>query len=366
MAGRDAREAIALAEGAVTRRLLLAVDGVEPPTHNALGQPVVVGRGQDVHGLLRDAEKAASGGERVALVAGARALAAARHELARIASRRLPLVVHCVEPAEGETDRHDESAAASAMSLSELPWATLVAVGAGESLDLALVARRAAEDSGCPFLVVHERSGRTKPEVLVAPGRELVESFLGEAAPGAPEGDAHAIAERVPFALASALREMEALSVRRLDVLERAPATEASLALVGVGAVGDSMLADVERLRADGHDVMAIRLLAWRPFPGPRLVRALGRAVAVTVIDAVERPLAAGGGPLAVELKAAFSDALTWAPGYPGIGRIPRISAGSWASGRELSRADVTSLIENMHADERGTRRVALTRRVGT
>jgi pyruvate ferredoxin oxidoreductase alpha subunit len=359
MVARDAREAIAIAEGAVSQRVLCAVDGVEVPQANAFGEPVAVERSRDVPDLVRRAARAAADGERVAVVASALDLAAARNELAHVSARRLGIVVHCIEET-GPIDPLSESGVASALSLADLPWGMLVAVGAAESLDLAIVARRAAEDSGCPFLVLHERSRRRRQELLVAPHRELVEAFLGGARPPAPpDGDPRAVGERVPFALASALREMEALSVRRLDVLERAGAAEASLAFVGLGSVGESMLLEVERLRAAGHDVAAVRIVAWRPFPAPRLVKALGRAVAVTVLDPVERPLG-GAGPLAMELKAAFADAITWAPGFPGIGRIPRITSGACPGSRELERGEIDALVDNMLADERGTRTVTL------
>jgi pyruvate-ferredoxin/flavodoxin oxidoreductase len=356
MTPRHAREAVAIAEGAVAQRVLVAVDGFEPPAENAFGERVVVERGKDVAALVRRCAEVASGGERVALVAGAAGLNAARNELAGVSALRLGIVVHCVEEDDAAPD-------VTALSLGDLPWGVLLAVGAAESLDLALVARRAAEDSGCPFLVIHEKSCRRRQELLVAPTRELGEAFLGGPRPPATrEGSPRAVADRVPFALASALREMESLSVHRLDVLERAPASEATLGLVGFGSVGESMLSEVERLRAAGHDVVAIRLVAWRPFPGPRLIKALGRTLAVSVVDAIDRPLASGG-PLAGELKAAFSDALTWAPGYPGIGRIPRIAAGVCPPGRDLSAADVDALVDNMLADERGHRTFTLDRR---
>jgi len=353
MTPRDAREAIAIAEGAVAQRVLVAVDGLEMPATNVFGERVVVERGKDVAALVRRCAELAAGGERVAVVAGAAGLAAARHELAQVSARRAGVVVHCVDEA-------DDAGAPSALSLGDLPWGVLVAVGVAESMDLTLVARRAAEDSGCPFLVVHQESHRRRPEVLALPTRELADAFLGGARPHAtPEGNARAVADRVPFALGSALREMESLSVRRLDVIERAPASEASLALVGFGSVGESMQSEVPRLRAGGHDVVAVRVVAWRPFPGPRLIKALCRAVAVSVVDAVDRPLASGGA-LALELKAAFADALTWAPGYPGIGRIPRITSSLCPPGRDLSPGDVDALVDNMLADERGHRTFAL------
>jgi hypothetical protein len=163
----------------------------------------------------------------------------------------------------------------------------------------------------------------------------------------------------VPFALGSAMRELEGLTGRRHDVLERAPAVDAPVALVGAGALGDSLVADVERLRAGGDDVAVVRVVAWRPFPAPRLVRALSRAHAITVLERVDQPLASNA-PLAVQLKAAFSDALTWAPDYPGIGRIPRILSGLVAPGREVDSSDLDAIVHNVMADERGKRTFVL------
>src|SRR5262249_1409479 len=61
--------------------------------------------------------------------------------------------------------------------------------------------------------------------------------------------------------------------------------------------------------------------------------------------------------PLTREVKAAFADALTWAPDYPGIGRIPRVLSGIVNTGdHELAASDVESIIHNMLADERGKR----------
>jgi hypothetical protein len=118
-------------------------------------------------------------------------------------------------------------------------------------------------------------------------------------------------------------------------------------------------MADVERLRAEGHEVSGVRVVAWRPFPAPRLVKALGRALAVAVLERVDRPLASGA-PLAVQLKAAFADALTWAPDYPGIGRIPRIVSGLVDPDREVDVRDLDAVLHNVLADERGKRTFVL------
>jgi pyruvate-ferredoxin/flavodoxin oxidoreductase len=100
-------------------------------------------------------------------------------------------------------------------------------------------------------------------------------------------------------------------------------------------------------------------VVAWRPFPGARLVKAFQRALAITVLEGVDRPLASNG-PLTVQLKAVFADALTWAPDYPGIGRIPRIVSGVVAARRELEASDLDAVVHNLLADERGKRSFVL------
>ncbi|HEX4449131.1 MAG TPA: hypothetical protein VH044_20475 [Polyangiaceae bacterium] len=378
---RDLAGAVALVEGAIAQRIFLAVEGLELPSHNVFGEPLATERGTDMVDLVRRCGQAAELGERVALVARASELATARSELASIAARRLEVVVHTLaEPSRGDAPG-SLAGLAPALALDDLPWGMLLCAGVTDAIDLALVARRAAEDSGCPFFVVHEVAHSHDVEPVAAPSRDLCEAFVGpaqgrarrasagetrmqdvagiDAGIDAPPVDDREFAERVPFALGSAMRELESLTGRHHDVIERAPGGDAGLALVGAGALGDSIIADVERLRASGHDVAAVRVVAWRPFPAPRLVKALGRALAVAVLERVDQPLASGP-PLAVQLKAAFADALTWAPDYPGIGRIPRIVSGIVAPEREVDSMDLDAIVHNVLADERGKRTFVL------
>ncbi len=368
---------MALVEGAVAQRVFVAVDGFDLPAVNVFGEPLVTERGTDVAELTRKCALAAEAGERATLVARSADLAAVRSELASISARRLDVVVHALgEPRGGG---HASAAGlAPALALDDLLWGMLLSAGVSDAIDLALVARRAAEDSGCPFFVVHEGTHAHDVEPIAAPSRALCEALLGPGRgrsrpepvypptnpglrrrPGSTQAGDRAFAERVPFALASALRQLEGLTGRHHDVIERAPASDAAVCLVGAGALGDSLIADVDRLRADGHDVAAVRVVAWRPFPAPRLVKALGRALAITVLERVDQPLA-GGAPLSVELKAAFADALTWAPDFPGIGRIPRIVSGIVSPEREVDSRDLDAIVHNVLADERGKRTFVL------
>lgn len=123
--------------------------------------------------------------------------------------------------------------------------------------------------------------------------------------------------------------------------------------LVGMGPVGDALLHSITELRARGYDVGAVHVSSLRPFPGAKLVKALARALAVTVLEPADEPMSHGG-LLARELKAAFTDALTWAPGFPGIGRIPKLFVG--VTGASFDVNDLAAICDNMLADERGRR----------
>ncbi len=363
--------AVALVEGAISQRIFVAVEAIELPSHNAVGEPIAVERGTDVPMLARRLEQAAEEGQRVTLVARASDLAAARRELASITARRLGVVVHAIAEPGRTGDLAPMAGLAPALALDDLFWGMLLGAGAADAIDLTLVARRAAEDSGCPFFVVHERSHAHEIEPIGPPSHALCDAFIGPAqgrvrrasipvgGSAASQASDREFAERVPFALASAMRELEPLTGRHHDLVERAPASDASIALVGAGALGDSLLADIDRLRASGHDAAAVRVVAWRPFPGARLVKAVGRALAVTVLERVDQPLA-GNAPLTAHLKAAFADALTWAPDYPGIGRIPRIVSGVIAVHREVDSTDLDAMVHNVLADERGKRSFVL------
>lgn len=352
----DSAAAIRLAEAAVGSRV-----------HGDPAKP-----GDAATELLEACRDATEKGQRVAVVARSEALGAARQILRRIARARLGMVAHAIAGHGGE----------ELSALCDVGWGILVASGPEDSFDLSLVARRAAEDSGVPFVVVHalgdlaasarpstsgpESAGRALVTAMLPP-EKACKDFVGPASrlvarhdpahPSlAPLGD-RAFAERVPFALGSALREYGNVAGRRHDVFDKAPLGEPPLMLVGMGPIGDAVHHAVPELRARGYDVGAVHLTALRPFPGPRLVKALARALAVTVLEPADEPLAHGG-LLARELKAAFTDALTWAPGFPGIGRVPKLFVG--VTGPAFDLAHLAAICDNMLADERGRRSFSL------
>src|SRR5262249_53701873 len=158
--------AVALAEGAIAQRVV--TDRAELPLGrageavNAFGGDIAIEQLRDAEAIVARAEELASAGERVAIVAGARTLAAAREQLRSIPAKGLGVVAHAVGDVDG-------GGYADALALGDLGWGVLFAASSAESLDLALVARRAAEDSGCPFVVVHERAAVRHVEQVVPP-----------------------------------------------------------------------------------------------------------------------------------------------------------------------------------------------------
>lgn len=340
-----------------TRLEMLDVAGAIAAAEKGAGSRVLgdtTENGDLAHAIL-EACSLADKSTRATVIAPVERLASARDAMRRAASARLGIVAHAIAGHGAE-----ELAA-----LTDLGWGVLSAAGPEDSFDLTLVARRAAEDSGVPFVVVHglgraqHAAGRAAAMVGV-PEDKAVQAFVGPAARARSKADGaraaagdRAFAERAPFALGAALREYGAVSGRRHDTFDKIPLGESPLVLVGLGPVGDALFHATGELRARGYDVGAVHVTSIRPFPGPRLVKALARALAITVLEPADEPLAQGG-LLARELKSAFTDAITWAPGFPGIGRIPKLFVG--ATGPAFDVADLAAVCENMLADERGRR----------
>lgn len=317
---------------------------------------------------LRDAAAAlaacaATDGRSAAIVSLA-ALVDARRKLAELVARRAPIVLHAVIAPRGETAT--VSAYADLHAIGDLGVAILYARDAQDAADLTVIGHRAAEDAETPVVIVHDGFPASYArDRVVLPDAPMIRAALEAApAPHGPSSDSLAphrrAAARIPFALASAMRAFERHSGRRLHAVEASGVEGADVVLVATGAISETARATVEHLRSDGNEprVGVVQLLTLRPFPSAELVKAVGRARGVAVIERSDTPLAQSN-PLATEIKAAFADALTWAPGYPGIGRIPTIFAACVDPGeREASPGDVLAVVENALQGEQGRRSI--------
>ena len=344
--------------------------------------------GDDPHDAgraLEACERAASKGARTAAVVTATALADARASLRTLVENRRAMVIHVVvTPKSGAPT---PGGYADVHAVSDLGAGVLLARDAQDASDLVIIAHRAAEDAEAPIIVVHDGypSSHARDRVVL-PDAPLVRAALEPAPPPLASVTEESLpahrraGARVPFALASAMRTFERLSARRADAVEALHTGGAEIALVAGGALAETARAVVEHARTlssgsasrESADLPGVELrsrphapalplglvqvVALRPFPGAAIVKALARTRAVAVLERIDAPLAQSN-PLAVEVKAAFADALTWTPGYPGIGRIPEIFSGSIdPSSRETTPGEIFAVIDNLLLGEQGRR----------
>jgi pyruvate ferredoxin oxidoreductase alpha subunit len=318
-ASDDPREAVLQAESAVSVAIF--------STSVAGGERHV--RVESAGEAIRAAAAAAHEGKRAAAVLAPNELLGAIDALHAVARGRAPIVVHVVGGPSGDGVAPGRDELAPALDTGA---GVIVTWSAQESIDLTLAVRRAAEDAETPFLLVTDGGG----PVMALPGSGLVGKFLGAVKPGdgpRPAGDAHHVeskrversfAARAPFALAGAMRELGELTGRPLSPVERYETADAEEIVVAVGQAFTAARAAAEAMRREGRRVGAVGVRVLRPFFPGELVKAVARARAVAVIEPLDVALAPSG-PLATTLKAAFADAITWAPGFPGVGRIPPI-----------------------------------------
>jgi pyruvate-ferredoxin/flavodoxin oxidoreductase len=315
------------------------------------------------HEALAACERIAEAGGRAAAFVGLAALVGARRSLIGLVERRRPIVIHAVIAPRGEGV--DAAAHGDLHALGDVGVAILVARDAQDAADLVLVAHRAAEDAETPVVVIHDGwPASWACDRIVLPDGPLVRGVLEPApAPLAPAGEESVLAHRraaarIPFALSSAMRAFERHAARPIHAVEAFQGAAAEVVLVAAGAVAETAHAVVERMQAASGEprIGVVQVVTLRPFPGPQLVKAIGRARAVAVIERADEPLRQSN-PLAVELKAAFVDALTWAPGYPGVGRIPPIFAACIdPADSEASPIEILAVIDQMLQGEQSAR----------
>ena len=361
----DLREVVLQAESAVSAAIFSTFEGSgERLTH--------VGGGADA---LLAAAAASREGKRAAAFLAPAELLSALSALHTVARARAPIVVHVLDAPPPPADRVPVPEGAGERSQAllgrdeiaptlDVGAGVLVAWSAQESVDLTLAARRAAEDAETPFVLVSDGGG----PVMSLPGKGLVGAFLG-AGREAPSGGAmssrghldakraeRSYAARAPFALAAAMRELGDLTGRALGPIERYETADAEEIVVAVGQSFRAARAVAEAMRRDGRRVGAVGVRVLRPFFPAELVKALARARAVVVIEPLDVALAPSG-PLAESLKAAFADALTWAPGFPGVGRIPPIVSAVFATfDGAVSEAQVKEALAELAAGDRARR----------
>jgi pyruvate ferredoxin oxidoreductase alpha subunit len=326
-------------------------------TEGTAGEPVAATPAEAVQAAADLARQ----GRRASVIIAPHELFGALGAIHAAARARAPFTVHVVKGAStSNAAGRDEIAPAL-----ELGAGVLATWSAQDGIDVTLAARRAAEDSETPWIIFSDGGGKA-----VLPDAALVARFLGDVeaksrsapAPHDPVASKRAersFASRAPFALASALRELGELTSRPLPPVERFETADAEEVIVASGEAFATVRAVALARRQQGQRVGAVGIRALRPFFAAEAVKAVARARAIAVIEPLDVALAPSG-PLAGSLKAAFADALTWASGFPGVGRIPPIISAVFATldseGGGVRPEQVQEILDELATGDRARR----------
>jgi len=330
---------------------------------NVWGEPLSFIELESEHSSASTCEGYALAGGRVSNFTSGQGLILMKEVLYAISGKRLPAVFQIGARAMTSHSLNVHAGHDDVMGVSDCGWGILFARNAQEAGDMALIARRAAEDSHTPFLNVQDGFLTTHTvEKVLLPEPEMMEKFIG-----APEKklvnlmnplvpimsgvvqnqDSYMkgkIAQRFYYDntlgnVQAAMDEFYQLTGRRYQPVDAYRLDDADYAIVGMGGMLETAQATADWLRREEDlKVGTLHITCFRPFPGPQIVEALKDAKAIAVVERMDDPQAQSN-PLAAEIKAAFADALTGRPGYPKIDRMPVIYAGAAGLGSRDVRA---------------------------
>ena len=290
-----------------------------------------------------------------------------------ISGKRLPVVFHIGARALTSQSLNVHAGHDDVMGVEDVGWGMLFTRNAQGAADLALIARRAAEECSTPFFNVQDGFLTTHTvENILLPEKELMKDFVGNPAdslhnffdPYNPimtgvvqNQDSYMkgkIAQRFYYdrvldAVKSAMNDYAELTGRTYKVVESYRMDDAEYAIVGMGSLIDTAEVTVDWIREHmGIKVGAVHVTCFRPFPGAEIVDALKNVKAFSILERMDNPMAQSN-PLTREIKAAFADAVVGLEGYPKIDHIPSIYSGSAGLGsRDIWAGHFISVTRNM------------------
>jgi pyruvate-ferredoxin/flavodoxin oxidoreductase len=346
---------------------------------NLWGEPLAFLELESEHSSASTCEGFAVAGGRVANFTSGQGLILMKEVLYVIAGKRLPAVFHIGARALTSQGLNIHAGHDDVMGVADCGWGMLFARNVQEAADLALIARRIAEESETPFFNIQDGFLTTHTiESLRLPELELMKQFVGD-----PDGEhrlrnlmdpAHPIMsgvvqnqdsymkgkiaqryfyERIPSIMKRVMGEFHTLTGRRYGMIDADKLDDAEYALVGMGSLIETATATAKYLREqEGVKVGTLHVTSFRPFPGAEIVEALKDTKAIAVIERMDNPIAQSN-PLTAEIKAAFADALSGAPGYPKIDHAPVIYSGSAGLGsRDIRPGDFVAVVDHMRTNK--------------
>jgi pyruvate-ferredoxin/flavodoxin oxidoreductase len=349
---------------------------------NLWGEPLAFLELESEHSSASTCEGFALAGGRVANFTSGQGLILMKEVLYVVAGKRLPVVFHIGARALTSQGLNIHAGHDDVMGVADCGWGMLFARNVQEATDLALIARRIAEESETPFFNIQDGFLTTHTiESLRLPEPELMKRFVGDPNNGhrlrnlmdpvhpimsgvVQNQDSYMkgkiaqrfFYDRIPAITERVMDEFYALTGRCYRMIDPWGLDDALYAIVGMGSVMETATATAKYLRGrDNARVGTLHVTSFRPFPGPQIVNALKDVKVIAVIERMDNP-AAQSNPLTAEIKAAFADALSGAPGYPKIDRAPVIYSGAAGLGsRDVRPGDFVAVLD--HLRENGQQR---------
>jgi pyruvate-ferredoxin/flavodoxin oxidoreductase len=346
---------------------------------NLWGTPLAFIELESEHSSATAAEGFAVAGGRVTNFTAGQGLILMKEVLYVIAGKRLPIVFHVGARALTSQGLNIHAGHDDVMGVADTGWGIVFARNPQEAADLTAIARRAAEASETPFLVVQDGFLTTHTlENVVLPEDELLRAFVGdprkrlrdyfEPADALMTGvvqnqDSYmkgrigqrAFYDALGEVLADAMEEWGRMTGRRRGLMDAYRTDDADQVLVAMGTMADTADAVVDQLRRQGRRVGCVAVTSFRPFPAVELAATIGAAAAVAVVERTDEP-AAHDNPLTRELKAALGDRA--AEGKP----VPRVvSASAGLGSRDVAAGDLLAVFDWLaDGDEVRRRRYAV------
>ena len=329
------------------------------------------------HSAATICEGFALAGGRVTNFTSGQGLILMKEVLYTISGKRLPVVFHIGSRALTSQSLNVHAGHDDVMGVEDVGWGMVFARTAQEAADLALIARRTAEETDTPFFNVQDGFLTTHTvENLNLPEPELMKRFIKAPAdaltnffdPYNPlmtgvvqNQDSYMkgkIAQRFYYdrvlaTLKKSMADYGQLTGRKYHVVEPYRMDDAEYAIVGMGSLIDTAEATVDWIRENlGIKVGTVHVTSFRPFPSHEIVEALKDVKAFSVLERMDNPMAQSN-PLTREIKAAFADAITGMEGYPQIDAIPTVYSGSVGLGsRDVRPGDIISVVRNMMSED--------------
>jgi pyruvate-ferredoxin/flavodoxin oxidoreductase len=343
---------------------------------NLWGEELAFIEPESEHSAATTCEGFAVAGGRVTNFTSGQGLILMKEVLYTISGKRLPIVFHIGARALTSQGLNVHAGHDDVYGVADCGWGVVYARNAQEAGDLALIARRVAEDTETPFLNVQDGflTTHTIENVrLLEP--DLMKMFVGSPSrlrnlmdPQVPlmsgvvqNQDSYMkgkIAQRKYYDLVlpklkEVMEEFGELTGRRYAPVMPYRLQDAEYAIVGSGCMMETAEAAVDWIRENrGVKVGLLHITCFRPFPSEDIVRALRHVKSIAVVERLDIPMMQSN-PQLSELKAAFADSMAETSGYPPITHMPRFCGGSAGLGsRDVRAGDFISIVENMRSQK--------------